>query len=154
MVRDTNTTVPPQRQFLFFSFFQSHLFSSPSFFSSSLPFITQEIRGHIAGTPLPSPIRCVPSSFIAKRAQQFLPLSIRFELCVHTLGACKQILHKKKRPTRWVSNPRNRPIHEIVPIILVVKPLEDHRGATTTWAQPASSARHTRIPTPFQKPSV
>ena len=78
---------------LFLFFPPSHLLilSSPCF-SSPLPFVTQ-IRGHIAGTPPPFPLRCVPSSFIARRVQQFLPSSTRVELCVHALliGAYKPI---------------------------------------------------------------
>ena len=71
-----------------FYLFPSHVLSWP-YFPCSLAFVTQ-IRRHIAGTPPLSSLRCVPSSFIARRVQQFLPSSTRDDLCVHTLVARKK----------------------------------------------------------------
>ena len=63
--------------FLFFIPFNILALLSPS-----LPVVTQ-IRGHIAARPPPpSPLRYVPSFFIA-RTQHFLPWSTRVELCAH-----------------------------------------------------------------------
>ena len=58
--------------------FIKDLLSSP-YFSSSLPFVSQ-IRGHMAGTPPPSPLRCTPFLFIAGRVRHFLPSSTRVEV--------------------------------------------------------------------------
>ena len=58
----------------------------PSFYSLSLLVVTQ-IRGHIAGSSPPSPLRFVPRIFIAKIFQLFLPSSTRVELCLPTLRA-------------------------------------------------------------------
>ena len=54
-------------------FFPSRLISAP-FFSLYLLVVTQ-IRGHIAGSPPPYPLRFVPCTFIARRLQPFLPSS-------------------------------------------------------------------------------
>ena len=66
------------------------LLSSP-FYALSLLVATQ-IRGHIAGSSPPSPLRFVPSIFIARRFQLFLPSSTRVELCLPTLGALSSCL--------------------------------------------------------------
>ena len=67
---------------LFLSFFPSHRLSR-RFFSLSFLVVTQ-IRGHIAGSSPPSPLRLI---FIARRFQLFLPSSTRVELCLPTLRA-------------------------------------------------------------------
>ena len=68
---------------LFLPFFPSHLLSSP--YSSSSPFRNSDPGSH-ASTPPTSPLQCVPSISIARRAQQFVPSSTRVELCVHSVG--------------------------------------------------------------------
>ena len=70
---------------LFVILFSSHLLYSP-YCSLSLVAVTQ-IRGHIAGSYPPSPLRIMPLIFIAKILQPFLPSSTRVELRLPTLGA-------------------------------------------------------------------
>ena len=62
----------------FLFFFSSNLLCSP-FFSLSLLGVTQ-IRGHIAGSSPPSPLRFEPCIFIAKIVNLFLPSSTRVAL--------------------------------------------------------------------------
>ena len=76
--------------FFFFFFpipfvFPMPLLISP-FYSLSLLVVTQ-IRGHIAGSSPPYPLRFVPCIFIARRFQLFLPSSTRVELGLPTPGA-------------------------------------------------------------------
>ena len=61
----------------------THLFR-PSF-SPSILVVTQ-IRGHIAGSPPPYPLRFVPCIIIARRCQPFLSSLTRVELRLPTLG--------------------------------------------------------------------
>ena len=68
----------------FLFFFSSHLLSSP-FFSLPPVVVATQIRGHIAGSSPPSPLRFMPCIFVARRLQPFLPLSTRVELRVPSL---------------------------------------------------------------------
>ena len=68
----------------------------------SLVVVTQ-IWGRIAGSS-PSPLRFVPSIFIARRFQLFLPSSTCVELCLPTLGALSNFSKKNiypHYPPRW-----------------------------------------------------
>ena len=76
------STRPGRRRLVYFS----SLFSIPFiifallFLSPSYTVVTQ-IRGHIAGSSPPLPLRFVPCIFIARRSQLFVPSSTRVELC-------------------------------------------------------------------------
>ncbi|CAM9565913.1 unnamed protein product, partial [Laminaria digitata] len=63
------------------------------------PFRNSDPGSH-SGRSSPSPLRCMPSCFIARRVQHFLASSTRVELCMHTttmLGAfCSRFFHKGK----------------------------------------------------------
>ena len=89
----------------------SHLLSS-SYFSSSLPSVTQINHWvtYVGGTPPvpPSQLRCLPPSFIARRVQQFPPSSTRVGLCVHTLGAFQANFCTKKK-THYSSSKSDSP---------------------------------------------
>ena len=75
-------------------FFFSIPFIILALLSPSLPVVTQ-IRS-LAGPPPPSPPRYVPSFFIARRTQHFLPLSTSIELCLPTLlGASGHFLQSR-----------------------------------------------------------
>ena len=64
-----------------FSFFPSHLFSSP--FLLLLPrtylLVVTQTRGYMVGSSTPSPPRHVPCIFIATRLQHFVPSSASVE---------------------------------------------------------------------------
>ena len=74
---------------LYTLFFPSNLLLSSLYFSRSLqlpPFRnSRQPLGRIAGTPPPSPLRCVPSGCIARRVHKFLPSLTRVEPCIPTL---------------------------------------------------------------------
>ena len=76
------------RFYFSFSFFFRPIYYLRTILSPSLPVLTQ-IRGHIAGRPSPSPLRYVPSFFLARRIQHFLPSSTRVELyyCLLTVAS-------------------------------------------------------------------
>ena len=83
-----------------------------NFFFLSIPFIilallsrslsvVAQIRGRIAGPPLPSLLRYVPSFLIARRNQHFLRLSTRVELCeLIKFGALHTIFFTSAGPGR------------------------------------------------------
>ena len=60
------------------------------FYSLSLLVVTQ-IRGHIAGSSPPTPLRFVPCIFIGRRFQLFLPSSTRIDLCLPTPGVLSAV---------------------------------------------------------------
>ena len=69
------------------------------------------IRGHIASSSSPSPLRFMPCIFIARRLQPLLPPSTRVELRLPTLGAlssCFFFLFENifKISPRWDSSSR------------------------------------------------
>ena len=71
-----------------FSFFPSHIFSSPFFYLSLLLIVVTQIRGHIAGssTPLPTTVRALHFYYEKMSALSSLS-STRVELSLPTLGA-------------------------------------------------------------------
>ena len=68
-----------------------HSFSSPTV-------VTTQIRGHIAGSPPPSPLRRISLRFITRRVQPFLASSTR----VHTAR-----VHTAQRTGRKISDVRD-----------------------------------------------
>ena len=71
---------------LFFFFFTIPAYYPRTIILSRSLQVAAEIRGHIAGSPPPSPIRTVRAYiFIARRIQHFLPSSTRLEMYLPTL---------------------------------------------------------------------
>ena len=77
---------PREVSFFFpFSFAVHPIYYLHLYFSLSFLVVAQ-IRGHIAGSSPPFPLRFVPCIFIARTFQLFLLSSTRVELCLPTLG--------------------------------------------------------------------
>ena len=98
-------------KFFFFSFSYPIYNLRPSSHLSLLD-VTQ-IRGHIADSSPPSPLRFVPCISIARGFQLFLPWSIRVELCLQWAPGVK------KRQSIWPAGSKSHVAcrHQLIPSV-------------------------------------